>query len=85
MRRDNTPTERFFRSFKTGCWEALLRKTSNSEVPKTRYDDLAQARVDVASYIVGYYSQVRPHSFSDHLTLVEKEIQFFNQSLLKAF
>jgi len=48
------------------------------------YDDLAQARVDVASYIIGYYRQVRPHSFNDYLTLVEKEIQFFNQNLLKA-
>ena len=76
--------ERFFRSFKTEWWEALLRKTSNSEVPKTGYDDLAQARVDVASYIIGYYSQVRPHSFNDYLTPVEKEIQFFNQNLLKA-
>ena len=50
----------------------------------TGYDDLAQARVDVASYIIGYYSQVRPHSFNDYLTPVEKEIQFLNQNLLKA-
>ena len=69
--RDNAPTERFFRSFKTE-W-----------MPKRGYDDLAQARVDVASYIVGYYSQVRPHSFNDYLTPVEKEKQFFNQNLLE--
>jgi putative transposase len=53
-------------------------------MPRKGYDDLAQARVDVASYIIGYYSQVRPHSFNDYLTPVEKEIQFFNQNLLKA-
>ncbi len=69
---DNAPTERFFRSFKTE-W-----------MPRKGYDDLACARVDVASYIIGYYSQVRPHSFNDYLTPVEKEIQFFNQNLLKA-
>jgi len=68
---DNAPTERFFRSFKTE-W-----------MPKKGYDDLTQASVDVASYIVGYYSQIRPHSFNDYLTPVEKEKQFFNQNLLK--
>ena len=52
-------------------------------MPRKGYDDLAQARVDVASYIVGYYSQVRPHSFNDYLTPVEKEKQFFNQNLLE--
>ncbi|VWX31047.1 conserved hypothetical protein [Moraxellaceae bacterium 17A] len=36
------------------------------------------------SYILGYYSQVRPHSFNIYLTPVEKEKQFFNQNLLKA-
>jgi putative transposase len=69
---DNAPTERFFRSFKKE-W-----------MPRKGYDDLAQARVDVASYIIGCYSQVRSHSFNDYLTSVEKEIQFFNQNLLKA-
>lgn len=69
---DNAPTERFFRSFKTE-W-----------MPKKGYDDLSQARVDVASYILGYYCQVRPHSFNDYLTPVAKENQFFNQNLLKA-
>ncbi|OBX84248.1 transposase [Moraxella atlantae] len=67
---DNAPTERFFRSFKSE-W-----------MPKNGYDDLVQAKFDVANYILGYYSQVRPHSFNDYLTPVEKERQFFNQSLL---
>lgn len=52
-------------------------------MPLNGYDDLAQARVDVASYILGYYSQIRPHSFNNYLTPVEKENQFFNQNLLK--
>ena len=47
-------------------------------------DNTRTVQVDVASYIIGYYSQVRPHSFNDYLTPVEKEIQFFNQNLLKA-
>lgn len=61
---DNAPTERFFRSFKSE-W-----------MPKNAYDDLAQAKFDVAN--LGYYSQVRPHSFNDYLTPAEKEKQFFN-------
>lgn len=68
---DNAPTERFFRSFKSE-W-----------MPKGGYDNLAQARVDVADYILGYYSQVRPHAFNKYLTPVEKERQFFNQRLLE--
>ena len=52
-------------------------------MPKKGYDDLAQARVDVASYILGYYCQVRPHHFNNDLTPVEKEKQFFNQNLLE--
>ena len=67
---DNAPTERFFRSFKTE-W-----------MPLNGYDDLAQARIDVASYIIGYYSQIRPHSFNNYLTPVEKEKQFFSENLL---
>lgn len=53
-------------------------------MPKGGYDDLAEARVDVANYIVGYYSQVRPHAFNKYLTPIEKEKLFFNQSLLNA-
>ncbi|VXB68140.1 conserved hypothetical protein [Enhydrobacter sp. AX1] len=37
----------------------------------------------MASYIIGYYSQIRSHRFNNYLTPVEKENQFFNQSLLK--
>ncbi|MHC5865488.1 integrase core domain-containing protein, partial [Streptococcus pyogenes] len=70
--RDNAPTERLFRSFKTE-W-----------MPLDGYEDLAQARVDVASYILGYYCQVRPHHFNNYLTPVEKEKQFFSENLLDA-
>lgn len=52
-------------------------------MPLNGYDDLAQARIDVANYILGYYCQVRPHAFNNYLTPVEKENQFFNQNLLK--
>jgi len=69
--RDNAPTERFFRSFKTE-W-----------MPKHGYDDVTCAKLDIADYIVGYHCQVRPHSFNDYLTPVEKEKQFFNQNLLE--
>lgn len=68
---DNAPTERFFRSLKTE-W-----------IPKAGYDDVTCAKLDIAGYIVGYYCQVRPHSFNDYLTPVEKEKQFFNQNLLE--
>lgn len=59
--RDNTPTERFFRSFKY------------ERMPKHGYKNIREAKVDVTNYILGYYSQIRPHSFNNHLSPVEKE------------
>lgn len=64
---DNAPTERFFRSFKTE-W-----------MPKNGYADLQQTKQSVADYSLGYYRNIRPHSFNQYLTPVEKERRFFNQ------
>ena len=52
---DNAPMERFFRSLKTE-W-----------VPKTGYDSFTQAKHDITDYLIGYYSQVRPHQHNDGL------------------
>ena len=68
---DNAPTERFFRSFKTE-W-----------MPKGGYEDIAEAKSAISSYIWGYYQTVRPHSFNDYLTPIETERRYFNQNLLK--
>jgi len=67
---DNTPTERFFRSFKTE-W-----------MPKGGYDNIAGAKIAIVDYIWGYYQTVRPHSFNDYLTPLEKEKRYFNKNLL---
>lgn len=53
---DNSPMERFFRSLKTE-W-----------VPTLGYKSLTDANNHVTSYIIGYYSQVRPHAFNDGKT-----------------
>ena len=65
---DNAPTERFFRSFKTE-W-----------MPKNGYVDLQQAQQQISDYIWSYYRCVRPHTFNDYLTPMEKERLFFNQT-----
>ena len=49
---DNSPMERFFRSLKTE-W-----------VPTLGYKSLTDAHSHVTDYIIGYYSQVRPHAFN---------------------
>ena len=49
---DNSPMERFFRSLKTE-W-----------VPTDGYQNLTEAKNHIGNYILGYYSQVRPHSFN---------------------
>ncbi len=52
---DNAPMERVFRSLKTE-W-----------VPVTGYSSLEQAKVDVGSYLMGYYNHQRSHSFNQGL------------------
>ena len=67
---DNAPTERFFRSFKTE-W-----------MPKGGYEDIAEAKSAISSYIWGYYQTVRPHTFNNYLTPIETEKRYFNKNLL---
>ncbi len=52
---DNAPMERFFRSLKSE-W-----------IPSTGYDSFAEAKHEIIDYIIGYYSQVRPHRHNDGL------------------
>ena len=47
--------ERFFRSLKTE-W-----------VPKMGYQSFSEAKVNIIQYIIGYYSQVRPHRHNEGL------------------
>lgn len=67
---DNAPTERFFRSFKTE-W-----------MPKSGYENIFEAKSAIADYIWGYYQTVRPHTFNNYLTPLEKEKRYFNKNLL---
>jgi len=53
--------ERFFRSLKTE-W-----------VPQVGYTSLTEAEHAIVNYIIGYYSQIRPHSHNDGLTPNESE------------
>lgn len=65
---DNAPMERFFRSLKTE-W-----------IPETGFHFFKQAKQVVWDYIIGYYSQVRPHSHNDGLTPNEAERRFWISS-----
>ncbi len=47
--------ERFFRSLKSE-W-----------VPQTGYESFNQAKANIIDYIIGYYSQVRPHQHNGGL------------------
>ena len=62
---DNSPMERFFRSLKTE-W-----------VPAAGYRNFAEAKTSITSYIVGYYSQVRPHQYNGGLTPNESERRYW--------
>ena len=65
---DNAPMERFFRSLKSE-W-----------VPDTGFHSFNEAKETVWNYIIGYYSQVRPHSHNDGLAPNEAEKKFWISS-----
>lgn len=62
---DNSPMERFFRSLKTE-W-----------VPDTGYRSFNEAKTEITHYIIGYYSQVRPHQYNGGLTPNESERKYW--------
>ncbi len=63
---DNAPMERFFRSLKTE-W-----------VPEVGYSSHTQAKQSITDYIVGYYSQVRPHQHNNMLPPNMTEKNYWN-------
>jgi len=64
---DNAPMERFFRSLKSE-W-----------VPQTGYHSFAEAKADIISYIIRYYSQVRPHRHNDGLAPNVAEEKYWSE------
>ncbi len=61
---DNSPMERFFRSFKTE-W-----------MPKKGIQ-IDEEKLAITNYITGYYSQVRPHQYNGGLTPNESERRYW--------
>lgn len=65
---DNSPMERFFRSLKSE-W-----------VPNCGYANFSEANNAITNYIIGYYSQLRPHQYNGGLTPNESERLFWESS-----
>ncbi len=63
---DNSPMERFFRSLKVE-W-----------VPNMGYQSFEEAKAAIWNYIIGYYSQVRPHSHNRGMTPNQAENEYWN-------
>jgi putative transposase len=63
---DNSPMERFFRSLKSE-W-----------VPQIGYSSIDKAKSDILNYMIGYYSQVRPHRHNQGLTPNVAEVKYWN-------
>lgn len=61
---DNSPMERFFRSFKTE-W-----------MPGTGYQTLNETKCDFIDYINGYYCSIRPHTHNKGMTPDYAEITY---------
>ena len=69
---DNAPMERFFRSLKTE-WVPEIDCRSFKEAQQLVYD-----------YMIGYYSQLRPHQHNDGLSSNKAEELFVNFSKIAA-
>ena len=69
---DNAPTERFFRSLKTE-W-----------IPETGYQNFPAAKQSISDYIIGYYSQVRPHQSNGGLPPNAAEQNYWNAQMTVA-
>jgi len=65
---DNSPMERFFRSFKTE-W-----------MPKVGYQNIITATQSITDYINGYYNRYRPHQFNGGLSPLNAEKEYLNNS-----
>jgi len=65
---DNSPMERFFRSLKSE-W-----------VPTLGYSSFIQAKHAIINYIIGYYSQVRPHQHNNGLPPNQAEKKYWIDS-----
>lgn len=63
---DNAPTERFFRSLKTE-W-----------MPEIGYPNFTAAKQATNDYMIGYYSQIRPHQHNGGLPPNVAEGQYWN-------
>lgn len=61
---DNSPIERFFRNLK------------NEWVPVTGYISFSEAAHAITGYIVGYYSELRPHEYNGGLPPNESENRY---------
>ena len=61
---DNAPMERFFRSLKIE-W-----------MPTVGWRSFSEAKTEIARYITGYYSQLRPHTFNEGLTPSAAEARY---------
>lgn len=62
---DNSPMERFFRSFKTE-W-----------MPRSGYSTFAIATKAIARYVTGYYNAHRPHQYNDGLSPSMAEAEYY--------
>ena len=69
---DNSPMERFFRSLK------------NEWIPETGFSSFEHAKSEIWSYIIGYYSRIRPHVRNMGMTPNRKEQSFWNCSFHEA-
>ncbi|WP_157420055.1 IS3 family transposase [Oceanisphaera avium] len=62
---DNAPMERFFRSLKVE-W-----------VPTYGYQSLSEAQHHIVKYLIGYYSQLRPHQHNGGISPNQAEVDYW--------
>lgn len=53
--------------------ERFFRRLKTEWVSNVSYRSFAEGKYEITRYIIGYYSQLRPHQYNDGLTPNEPE------------
>ncbi len=64
--------------------ERLFRSLKTEWVPKAGYPTGQEAKRDLIDYIIGYYSQTRPHQYNGGLTPNESERLYWEKHKILA-
>lgn len=59
--------------------ERFFRRLKSEWIPQLGYHSFSEAKAEIINYIIGYYSQVRPHSYNDEIAPNSAEKKYWTE------